>query len=89
MAALASIDLDAARIPPTPHSEAGSERTGRIVVHPDRVDSALGGPNAWHLTARQLKKLAVRPIGWEASQSASTATDNANDAEHKKTEAAA
>ena len=89
MAALASIDLDAARIPPTPQSEAGSERTGRIVVHPDRVDSTVGGPNAWHLTARQLKRLAVRPIGWEASQSATTARHNANDAKRKKTEAAA
>lgn len=89
MAALASINLDAVRIPPTPQSAADPERIGRIVVHPDRVDSAIGGPNAWHVTARQLKKLAVRPIGWEATQSATTAKDEANDAGPNKTEAAA
>ncbi len=89
MAALASVDLDAIRTPPTPQSAANPERIGRIVVHPDRVDSAVGGPNAWHVTARQLKKLAVRPIGWEATQSATTAKDDANDAGPNQTEAAA
>jgi uncharacterized protein (DUF58 family) len=55
MAALGAIDLDAARPPAA--SRPDEQRTAEVVVHPDRVDPALGGPHAWHLTARQLAEL--------------------------------
>lgn len=61
MAALAAIDLNRARrfhrgsVPPD------AERAGQIVIHPDRVDPALGSHDAWHLTARQLASLVVEP----------------------------
>ncbi len=89
MAALASIDLDAARKPRTPQSTVNPERIGRIVVHPDRVEASLGGPNAWHVTARQLKNLAVRPIGWDAARTRVDAPDDDTKVKSKKREAAA
>ena len=89
MAALASIDLDAARKPRTPQSTVNPEQIGRVVVHPDRVEASLGGPNAWHVTARQLKNLAVRPIGWDAARTRADAPSNDTEVKPKKREAAA
>ena len=89
MAALASIDLDAARQPRTPQSTVNPEQVGRVVVHPDRVEASLGGPNAWHVTARQLKNLAVRPIGWDAARTGADASGDDTKVKSKKREAAA
>lgn len=76
MAALAGIDLDTPRddwrLAPLP----AYERSGRIVVHPDEVNPALAGPEAYHLTGRQLRSLAQRAVGWRST--ASTATEEAN-----------
>lgn len=89
MAALASIDLDAAREPRTSPSTADPEQISRVVVHPDRVEASLGGPNAWHVTARQLKNLAVRPIGWDAARTRGDAPSDDTEVKSKKREAAA
>ena len=73
MAALAAIDLDVAR--PARNVTMGQryERAGIVVVHPDRADAWPGLEDAWHLTARQLPTLAVRPIGWDPTQAQSPA----------------
>ncbi|MHC4303150.1 MAG: DUF58 domain-containing protein, partial [Planctomycetota bacterium] len=68
MAALAGIDLDAPRVPPGPAPATHGERAGQIVVHPHRVEPAIGRDDALHLTARQLEGLAVRPIGWDPNE---------------------
>ncbi len=68
MGALASIDLDATRQKPERQRARDSERAGQIVIHPDRAEPAVGGPNAIHLTARQLESLVVRPIGWDPNE---------------------
>ena len=65
MVALASIDPDEARSPAARSSLPEAERAVLVVVHPDRVDPTVGRADAWHLTARQLDQLAVRPIGWD------------------------
>lgn len=64
LAALAAIDLDADRIATMAAPDLAS-RAQQVVVHPLRVDPAVGDPDAWHLTAAQLERLAVRPVGWE------------------------
>ncbi|MHC4947974.1 MAG: DUF58 domain-containing protein [Planctomycetota bacterium] len=67
LAALAALDLAGA-------GDAGGatvpdiEGAGLIVIHPDRVDPAVGGGDALHLSARQLGVLAVRPIGWDPTR---------------------
>jgi uncharacterized protein (DUF58 family) len=64
MAALAQIDLDQARAAPG-HGSPDAGRVALAVIHPDRVDPALGPPGAWHLTAAQMARLTARPIGWD------------------------
>jgi uncharacterized protein (DUF58 family) len=66
MAALAGIDLDAERVPSEGPLAIRPERAGQIVVHPDRVEPSMANEDAWHVTARQLTTLALRPIGWAA-----------------------
>ena len=64
MGALAAIDLEAPRTRVTAPAAHG-ELAAQIVIHPDRVDPALGADDALHLTARRLAELVVRPIGWD------------------------
>ncbi|MHC4989512.1 MAG: DUF58 domain-containing protein [Planctomycetota bacterium] len=65
MAALALIDLERPRRQIGRGQLPDVERTGLVVIHPDRVDAAIGRADAWHFTARQLEQLASRPIGWD------------------------
>lgn len=65
MAALAGVDLDAARRPPGRTPATHAERAGQVVIHPDRIDPAIGRSDAWHLTARQTGTLVAGPIGWD------------------------
>ncbi len=65
MAALAGIDLDVARLSSGRPFALPAERAEQIVVHPDRVDPSIGQEEAWHMTARQLSDLALRPVGWD------------------------
>jgi uncharacterized protein (DUF58 family) len=69
MAALAGIDLDAPRVPPGPAPATYGERAGQIVIHPHRVEPALGRDDALHLTAGQLATLTVRAVGWDPEES--------------------
>jgi uncharacterized protein (DUF58 family) len=71
MAALAGIDLDAPRTSRGRAPATHGERAGQIVIHPDRVDPAVGHDDAMHLTARQLTTLALRPIGWDPNEALS------------------
>lgn len=66
MGALAAIDLDAPRRRRVRSPAADTERAAQIVVHPDRVDPALGRQDAWHFSARQLEALVAAPLGWAA-----------------------
>jgi uncharacterized protein (DUF58 family) len=68
MAALAGIDLDAPRESKDAAPILGAERAGLAVIHADRVRPEGVRPDAWHLTARQLETLAVRPVGWDPAQ---------------------
>lgn len=72
MAALARIDLDAPRVPPESMPAAHGERAGQVVIHPHRVEPEVGRDDALHLTAGQLGRLAVRPLGWDAEEAAGT-----------------
>lgn len=65
MAALAEIDLDARREPGESRGGPRAERAGQIVVHPDRIEPGLAREDAWHLSARQLESLIVRPPAWD------------------------
>lgn len=61
---LASIDLAEKRIlAPLPRI-AELERAGKIVIHPGRMDTSVGGRDAWHFSARQLDEIASEPVGW-------------------------
>lgn len=64
MSALAAINLDASRRGPGPLPTTYGERAAQIVVHADRIDPAIGRDDALHLSARQMSRLAVQPIGW-------------------------
>jgi uncharacterized protein (DUF58 family) len=68
MAALAGIDLDTARAPHGPAPATHGERAAQIVIHPHRVEPAIGRDDALHLTAGQLGSLAVRVIGWDPDE---------------------
>jgi uncharacterized protein (DUF58 family) len=68
MAALAGIDLDAPRVAPGPAPATHGERAGQIVIHPHRVEPAIGRDDALHLTAGQLDTLTVRAIGWDPGE---------------------
>jgi uncharacterized protein (DUF58 family) len=65
MSTLAEIDLDGPRAAPSPPPPVDIDRVAVVVIHPDRVTPGLGGPEAWHLTARQLDHLATAPLGWD------------------------
>ncbi|MEE2908533.1 MAG: DUF58 domain-containing protein [Planctomycetota bacterium] len=52
---LADLDLQQPRQPWEPVPE--RERSGLVVIHPDRVRQPLKRSNAWHLTGRQLDEL--------------------------------
>ncbi len=65
MSALAAVDLDATRHAPGALPTTYGERAAQIVVHPDRVDPAIGRDDALHLSARQMNHLVVRAIGWD------------------------
>lgn len=72
MAALAAIDLDAKRHD-SPPRDPDAERTGQIVIHPDRVDPSAGRDDALHLSARRLEDLVVRSLGWGPGSGAAAA----------------
>jgi uncharacterized protein (DUF58 family) len=61
---LASIDLKDERINSPVPRIAELERAGKIVIHPGRIDTSVGGRNAWHFSARQRHEIAPDPIGW-------------------------
>jgi uncharacterized protein (DUF58 family) len=61
MAALAAIDLDAARVRPTERIASDAEPAGLVVVHPDRSDPTVVRGEAWHFNARQLAHLLELP----------------------------
>jgi uncharacterized protein (DUF58 family) len=65
MAALAGLDPDLPRLAARPHMLREAERAGLVIVSPDRVTHVAELADAWHLTARQLEALAVKPIGWD------------------------
>jgi hypothetical protein len=65
MAALAGLDLDLPRLAARPHMLREAERAGLVIVSPDRVTHVAERADAWHLPARQLEALAVKPIGWD------------------------
>ncbi len=69
MSALAAIDLDAPRVASGPSPATHGERASQVVIHPDRVDTAIGRDDAWHLSGRQMSSLVVRPIGWDPNLS--------------------
>jgi uncharacterized protein (DUF58 family) len=69
MAALAGVDLDAPRASAGPSPATHGERAGQIVIHPHRVEPAVGRDDALHLTAGQLDRHVVRPIGWDPNES--------------------
>ncbi len=69
MSALAAVELDAPRRETGPSPASQGERASQIVIHPDRVDTSIGRDDAWHLSARQMSSLAVRPIGWDPNES--------------------
>ena len=69
MSALAAIDLDAPRVASGPSPATQGERASQVVIHPDRIDTAIGRDDAWHLSGRQMSSLVVRPIGWDPHQS--------------------
>ncbi len=68
LSALAAIDLDAPRTGSGPSPSTQGERASQVVVHPDRVDTAIGRDDAWHLSGRQMSSLVVRPIGWDPNE---------------------
>lgn len=57
MAALASIDLEAARTPVDSRALADAERAGIVVIHPRPVDPSIVRVEAWHFSATQLERL--------------------------------
>jgi uncharacterized protein (DUF58 family) len=57
MALLAAIDLDAPRQAPLVERHAGADRAAVVAIHPDRVDVAVAGTDAWHFTAHQVEHL--------------------------------
>ena len=59
MAALAAIDLESPRSTVRTQPIVEPSRAGVVVVHPDRVNPAVVGGEAWHFTARQLPHLVV------------------------------
>lgn len=65
MAALAGLELDLPRLPARPHLLREAERAALVIVSPERVTHLAERADAWHLTARQLEALAVKPIGWD------------------------
>jgi uncharacterized protein (DUF58 family) len=70
MGALAGIDLDAPRAARGPAPATLGERAAQIVVHPHRVEPAIGRDDALHLTAGQLSTLAVGVLGWDPEAAA-------------------
>jgi hypothetical protein len=62
MSALAAIDLDAPRLTAEVSPGVLGERAAQVVVHPDRVEPALGREDALHLTARQMQRLVTEPL---------------------------
>jgi uncharacterized protein (DUF58 family) len=68
MAALAGTDLETERAPHEPTLATHGERAGQIVIHPHRVEPAVGRDDALHLTAGQLDNLVVRAIGWDPDE---------------------
>ena len=61
---LASIDLTKERISAPLPRIAELERAGKIIIHPGRIDTSVGGRSAWHFSARQLHEIAPEPVGW-------------------------
>ena len=81
MSALAAIDLDAPRNEAGPSPATQGERASQIVIHPDRVDPALGRDDAMHLSVRQMSDLVLAPIGWDPNEPVSAPeTDEAEEA---------
>lgn len=91
MAGLASIDLDAERLPPDRRAIPDAERAALVVIHPDRIDPSLGRYDAWHLSARQMDSLVEAEIGRDltASISASSSSATADRAARPRAEVAA
>lgn len=61
---LAGLELDRDRIQSPLPRIAELERAGKIVIHPGRIDTNVGGKDAWHFSARQLDEIVAHPIGW-------------------------
>ena len=77
MSAMAAIDLDAPREGSGPLPTSHGERATQIVIHPDRVEPSIGREDALHLSARQMNRLTVRPIGWDPGAEAAEAGPDA------------
>ncbi len=70
LSALAAIDLDAPRVRSGPLPTTYGERAAQIIINPDRIDPTIGREDAVDLSARQMGRLTVRPIGWDPSEAA-------------------
>jgi hypothetical protein len=59
MSLLATIDLDAARVPGNGLSTS-DERAMLVCIHPDRADASIAPDASWHFTARQYESVVAR-----------------------------
>ncbi len=73
LSALAAIDLDAPRVRSGPLPTTYGEHAAQIIIHPDRIDPTIGREDAVDLSARQMGRLTVRPIGWDPNPDPSQA----------------
>ncbi len=68
--ALAAIDLDAPRSAPAVPAALHGERAAQIMIHPDRIEPALGRDDAIHFSARHMEGLVAHPVGWDPNAAA-------------------
>jgi len=86
---LASIDLTEDRtVAPLPRI-AELERAGKIIIHPGRIDTSVGGKDAWHFSARQLHEIAPESIGWKPEEQTETKLVSNTDVPKRAREGAA
>lgn len=60
MAALASIELDAARLPLERRATPDAERAGMVAIHPATIESSRIPQAGWHFSAEQMAHLVER-----------------------------
>ncbi len=72
LAILARIDLDAPRDSAMAREPETLERVGLVVVHPHRIDPAIGRPDAWHLSAARMDELVAGTLGFGRDDVAAT-----------------